>query len=100
MLLLSNTLGAIAYVLGVLLNLYFWIVVIACVISWFRINPMNPIVLGLRRLTDPVFAKVRRWLPFTYTSGIDFSPVIVLIAIQLLNMIVVRTLGQYAAHLS
>lgn len=99
MLLLGNTLSAIAYVLNMLLNLYFWIVVIACLLSWFRTNPANPIVMGLRRLTEPVFQKVRRWLPFTCQYGLDFSPVVVLIAIELLNRIVVRTLAQYATQI-
>lgn len=99
MILLGNTLSAVAYVLNMLLNLYFWIVVIACLLTWFRPNPHNPIVQALMRLTEPVFQKVRRWLPFTYQYGLDFSPVVVLIAIELVNRIVVRTLAQYAAQI-
>lgn len=99
MIVLSNTLSAIASILGVLLNLYFWIVVIAALITWVQPNPGNPIVSILRRLTEPVFYRVRKWLPFTYTTGIDFSPIIVLLAIELLNRIVVRSLAQYAHQL-
>lgn len=99
MLLLGNALGAVAYVLNLLLNLYFWIVVIACALSWFRVNPGHPIVMALRRLTEPVFYKVRRWLPFTYQHGLDFSPVVVLIVIELIQRIIVSTLAQYAARL-
>lgn len=97
MLLLSNTLSAVASVLSMLLNLYFWIVVIAALITWVRPDPYNPIVRVLRSMTEPVFAKVRQWLPFTYTHGLDFSPVVVLIAIELINRIVVRTMAQYAS---
>lgn len=99
MIILANTLSAIASVLGMLLNLYFWIVVIAALITWVKPDPYNIIVRTLRRLTEPVFYQVRKWLPFTYTSGIDFSPVVVLLAIELINRIVVRSLAQYAAQL-
>lgn len=99
MIVLANTLSAIAMVLGYLLNIYFWIVVIACLITWVNPNPYNPIVRALRALTEPVFYYVRKWMPFTYTRGFDFSPVVVLIAIELANYIVVKSLRQYAAYL-
>lgn len=99
MIVLANTLSAVASVLGALLNLYFWVVVVAALISWVRPDPYNVVVRTLRMLTEPVFYRVRKWLPFTYTGGLDFSPVIVLLAIELLNRIVVRSLAQYAAQL-
>ena len=92
MIVLANTLSAIALVLGSLLNIYFWIVVIAAVLTWVRPDPYNPIVRTLRLLTEPVFYRVRKWLPFTYTSGLDFSPVVVLLAIELINRIVIASL--------
>ena len=99
MIVLANTLSAIALVLGSLLNIYFWIVVIAAVLTWVRPDPYNPIVRTLRLLTEPVFYRVRKWLPFTYTSGMDFSPVVVLLAIELINRIVIASLAQYALAL-
>ena len=95
MIVLANTLSAIALVLGSLLNIYFWIVVIAAVLTWVRPDPYNPIVRTLRLLTEPVFYRV----PFTYTSGLDFSPVVVLLAIELINRIVIASLAQYALAL-
>ena len=99
MIVLANTLSAIALVLGSLLNIYFWIVVIAAVLTWVRPDPYNPIVRTLRLLTEPVVYRVRKWLPFTYTSGLDFSPVVVLLAIELINRIVIASLAQYALAL-
>ncbi|SDF64155.1 YggT family protein [Desulfovibrio legallii] len=100
MIVLANTLSAVALVLGGLLNLYFWIVIIAAVLTWVRPDPYNPIVRTLRALTEPVFYRVRKWLPFTYTGGMDFSPVVVLLAIELFNRIVVASLAQYAMTLN
>ena len=99
MIVLANTLSAIALVLGSLLNIYFWIVIIAAVLTWVRPDPYNPIVRTLRLLTEPVFYRVRKWLPFTYTSGLDFSPVVVLLAIELINRIVIASWAQYALAL-
>lgn len=100
MIIVANTLGAIAMVLKTLLNLYFWIVVAAALITWVKPEPSNPIVRFLRIMTEPVFYRVRKWLPFTYAAGIDFSPVIVLVAIELINRIVVKSLAEYAIQLA
>ena len=99
MIVVANTMSAIALVLGSLLSLYFWIVIIAAVLTWVRPDPYNPIVRTLRALTEPVFYRVRKWLPFTYSSGMDFSPVVVLLVIELFNRIVITSLAQYAMTL-
>lgn len=96
MIILANTMSAVAMILGSLLSLYFWIVIIAAVLTWVRPDPYNPIVRTLRALTEPVFYRVRKWLPFTYSSGMDFSPVVVLLCIELFNRIVIASLAQYA----
>lgn len=90
---------AVVSVLSTLLNLYFWIVIVAAVITWVRPDPYNPIVRALRMMTEPAFYYVRKWMPFTYRTGLDFSPVVVLLAIQLVDQIVVRSLAQYAASI-
>ena len=99
MIVLANTLCAVALVLGSLLSLYFWIVIIAALLTWVRPDPYNPIVRALRTMTEPVFFRVRKLLPFTYSSGMDFSPVVVLLAIELFNRIVITSLAQYAMTL-
>ncbi len=100
MILMSNTLMAIGYVLGALLDIYFWVVLIAAILTWVRPDPYNVIVRTLRSLTEPVYYRIRKALPFVYTSGIDFSPLVVMIAIQLVNQIVVTSLLQYAQKLA
>lgn len=95
----ANLLQAVASVLGVVLNLYFWIVIIAALLSWVNPDPYNPIVRILRNLTQPVFYQVRRLLPFTVIGGIDLSPVVVLLAIQFANIFLVRSLMQMAVSM-
>ena len=97
MVVLANTLSAVAMVLKTVLDLYFWVVIVACILTWVNPDPYNPIVRTIRALTEPVFVKIRHWLPFTYTSGLDFSPIVVLLAIKLVENIIVQSLLQYAA---
>ncbi len=99
MFVLGNIIFAIARVLDTLLSLYFWIVIFAAILSWVRPDPYNPIVRTLGALTEPVLYRIRKHLPFTYISGLDFSPIVVLVVIQLIQSIVVRSLFQYAALL-
>jgi YggT family protein len=95
---LGNFLHAIAEVLNMVLAIYMWIVIIAALISWVNPDPYNPIVRFLFSVTEPVFARVRRLIPFAY-MGIDFSPLIVFLAIVFLQQFLVRTLHQIAASL-
>ncbi len=92
----SNFLQAIASVLDVVLNVYSWIVIISALLSWVNPDPYNPIVRILRNMTEPVFNKVRRLLPFAVLGGVDLSPVIVLLAILFLRSFLVRSLYQMA----
>jgi len=74
----------IASILQGLLWAYFWIVIISAVLTWIEPNPYNPIVRLIYSLTEPVFDFVREHLPVIF-SGIDLSPIVVLIAIQILS---------------
>ncbi|WP_462324358.1 YggT family protein [Desulfoplanes sp.] len=94
MFIFENFLQAVSMLLNTVLTLYFWVVIISALLSWVNPDPYNPIVRILRNLTEPVFYRIRKWLPFTYISGIDFSPVVVLLAIQFLKIFLVRTLFQ------
>jgi len=80
--------------LGWLLNLYSWVIIAAALITWVSPDPRNPIVLFLRQVTEPVLAPVRRLLPPWKTGGLDFSPLIVIFAIQLVEWALPRLLFQ------
>ena len=70
------------------IDIYTFIIVIRAVISWVQPNPYNPIVQVLYRLTEPVLAPVRRVLSrSTGNIGIDFSPFVVIIFLQVLKWI-------------
>ena len=91
MFILGNLLNATAIVLGKILEVYSWIIIIKVLLSWVNPDPYNTIVQILNRLTEPVLYKVRQLLPMT-GMGIDFSPIIVLFAIHILQITLVKSL--------
>lgn len=97
MFVLVNLLEAVIYVVDMLLSVYSFIVIAVCLISFVNPDPYNPIVRLLRSLTEPILWRIRKWLPFVYVSGIDFSPVVLLIGIQLVKMVIVKSLYQLIA---
>lgn len=90
----SSLFAAIYYVVDSILSLYFWVVIAAVVMSWVNPDPYNPIVRGIRTLTEPVFYRIRKWLPFTYVSGIDFSPFLVVLGIKFVQVFMARLMSQ------
>lgn len=80
---------ALARLLDTVLTLYFWVVVVSALLSWVRPDPYNPIVRFLHAVTEPVYARVRRLMPFLFLGGIDLSPIVVILAIQFLQWFLV-----------
>jgi YggT family protein len=95
MFILANFLEALAQVLYYLLEIYMWIVVARAVISWVSPDPYNPIVRFLYSATEPVLYRLRRALPL-YAGTIDFSPIIVFVAIIFLQRFLVQSLYDLA----
>ena len=100
MVFLGHFFEALAYVLDIGLTIYMWVVVARAIISWVNPDPYNPIVVFLRRSTDPVLNPIRRRLPFTLSrTGVDFSPLILLLTIIFLQKFLVKSLYELAFRL-
>jgi YggT family protein len=69
-----------------LLNVYIWVIIIASLLTFVNPDPYNPIVQFLYRVTNPAYDLVRRFIP-TNMGGLDFSPLIVIIALQVIIVI-------------
>jgi YggT family protein len=98
MIILSNFLTAIAKVLDIVLSIYMWVVIARAVLSWVSPDPYNPIVRFIHKVTEPVLYQIRRRIPVSF-GGIDFSPIIVFLAIIFLQRFVVDSLYQLAQTL-
>ena len=89
---------AVANVLNFVLLIYMWIVIARAVLSWVNPDPFNPIVRFINNITEPVLYQIRAKIPITF-GGIDFSPIIVILAIWFLRDFVVKSLLRFSASL-
>lgn len=98
MFVVGNFLEAVIWVIDTLLQLYVFVIIAAALVSWVSPDPWNPIVRFLRQATEPVFSIFRRILPgfLTGGSGIDFTPLVAMIVVQMVRMAVVRSLARFA----
>jgi len=99
MFVISNLLIGVATILDIGLSVYMWIIIGRAVVSWVNADPYNPIVRFLYSVTEPVLSEIRRRVPVFY-SGVDFSPILVILAIVFLRTFVVQTLLQLAHRLT
>ncbi len=94
----SNLLVAVAKILDIALTIFMWIVIARAILSWVSPDPYNPIVRFIHNVTEPVLYQVRRRIPLNF-GGIDFSPIIILLAVIFLQQFVVQSLYQFAVTL-
>jgi YggT family protein len=85
---------SIAELVGLLLNVFLFAILIQVVLSWINPGTYNPVISLLYSLTEPVLRPCRRLIP--PMSGIDLSPLVALIAIQLAKMLLLPPLYQLA----
>ena len=97
MFIVANVLEGLAVVIGVVLEIYFWIIIIRALISWVNPDPWNPIVRALISLTEPVLAPIRRRLGFS--MGIDVSPIVAILVIYFLKIFLVGSLHDLAVRM-
>ena len=95
---LGNLLQATAQILNIILQLYMWVIIIRALLSWVNPDPYNPIVQFLYSITEPVLYRIRQLIPMS-GIGIDFSPIIVLLAIVFLQGFLVESLAVLGARL-
>jgi YggT family protein len=81
-----------AQLLDLILNVLFYSIIISAVLSWIHVSRYNPAVSLLYSFTNPMLRWARKLLP--PMAGIDFSPLIPIIGIQLARMLVLPPLDQ------
>ncbi len=84
--------------LGLLIWIYIIIIIIQAVISWVQPGSYSPFTVLLYQLSDPLVRPVRRYIPVT--GGIDWSPFVVLISLNLALILLVAPLQDWGRYLS
>ena len=84
---LVEILSGLLLILNNLIFVYMWVIIISALLSFVRPDPFNPIVQILYRLTNPAYALVRRFIP-TMFNGIDLAPLVIIIALQIVQVLI------------
>jgi YggT family protein len=89
---------SLAQILLFILNIAYWILIVQIIMSWlinFQVlNLRQPIVAqlwhGINQLLEPIYRRIRRYIPTA--GGIDFTPIVLFIAIYALRVIIINNM--------
>ena len=92
---------AVLDIVMVVLNLYTWVIIAGAILSWLIafgvVNIRNDVVRSVWNLflalTEPFLRPIRNFLPST--GGLDISPIILLLAIMLIERIIAYYIYPY-----
>jgi len=94
--------GLLVFGVAELLNLFIYIfmfaILIQVVLSWVNPGAYNAITVLLYRLTGPLLRPARRLVP--PVAGLDFSPVVVIVLLQLSIILIIKPLLRFGLSLS
>ncbi len=80
----------ILWLVNLAFQLLIVLILVRAVLSWVRPDPYHPAVRFLNQITDPILAPIQRLVP--PISGIDVSPVVALLLIEVLRRLVLMLL--------
>lgn len=79
---------------SLLLNVFVFAVFARAILSWFDPSNYNPASSLLHSLTEPLLSVCRRMIPDL--GGIDISPLVALVGLQLAKMMIIPPLNELA----
>ena len=95
----ANLLFALSRIAHFILNVYIWIIFAHVILSWIRTPSLYKVRLILFKLTEPVLAPIRKFVPPYKFGGLDISPIIAFVLILLIDTVIVKSISQYAIQL-
>ena len=97
MFILGEIIRSLALLISLVLNIVYFLLVARIILSWVGADTYNEILRIIYKVTDPILAPFRR-LPLQ-AGGIDFSPIVAFIALNVVKSFVVNILYQIANRL-
>jgi len=95
----ANLLLALSRIAHFILNAYIWIIFVHVILSWIRTPSLYKVRLILFKLTEPVLAPIRKFVPPYKFGGLDISPIIAFVLILFIDTVIVKSISQYAIQL-
>lgn len=84
---------AFTYLLKMIIWIYIVVIILQALTSWINPGAYSPVTVLMYQLTDPLLRPVRRFIP--PAGGLDWSPFIVLIGLNLLLILLVAPLQDF-----
>ena len=75
-------------IITLIAQIYKLIIIAAAIIGWVQLDPFHPIVVFLRKATEPLFARIREFVP--PLNGFDLSPVIAYFLVWIAQILLVK----------
>jgi YggT family protein len=97
---LANIILGLANVIQLAYHIYIIIIIGGVFISWVNADRYNPLVRTVISVTEPVYYQIRRYIPFVVMGSIDFSPLVLILALQFINYAIIKNLFLLAQRLS
>jgi YggT family protein len=83
--------AAVGELMMLVINVFMFAIVIQVVLSWVNPGNYNPATALLYSITSPIMRPIQRIIP--PLSGIDLSPLVAIIGLQVLRMLILPLLG-------
>src|SRR3989338_8234352 len=87
----GNLFEALARVLSMVIDIFWWLIIIRALLSWVSPDPNNPIVQFIERVTEPLLRPFRQLIP-VYKVGFDLSPLLAILMLYFIKVFAVQTL--------
>ncbi|MBE0483521.1 MAG: YggT family protein [Bacterioplanes sp.] len=85
---------ALVGVFSLLLNIYFWGLIITVIASWLAPNSYNPALILIGQILEPVMRPIRSRMPDM--GGLDLSPIVLFLLIKVVEILFLYPLAQMA----
>ena len=77
-------------IIDLIFNALYFALLIRILLSWFPHSPYHPLIQILHQVTDPILNPFKQIIP--PVSGLDFSPIVAFLAIQVAHSVVIGIL--------
>lgn len=89
---------SIAELMDLVAKVYLFGILIQIIISWVNPGSYNPVISILHSINEPLLSRARKIIP--PISGFDLSPILVIVALQLVTMLVVVPIADFGRSLA
>jgi YggT family protein len=99
MIALATFLKTIIEIFSTFIDVYIVVVIVGALISWVKPANDTPVLQIIYRLTEPLYAFMRRYIKTSF-NGMDFAPIIVLLVLQFVDKFFLSLAYQFASELT